>query len=105
MADYKQTSIAGDSWVRSNRVVVENGRGGTPAITFAEERIINTASGEFAQNIGSVSEPFTNDNAIESFNLLNPETGAVIGSATYQEVYVMLHSLYMHIATKRDLQV
>lgn len=102
MPNYKQSDISGQSWQRAVRVVVENPSEGTPAITFIEERIINLPGQKITQSAGNVSEPFTPENAMEQFNLLNPETGVVIGAAAYQDVYVMLHSLYLHIAAKRD---
>lgn len=102
MSNYKQSTVTGDSWVRAVRVVVENPSEGTPAISSIEERILNLPGQKITQSAGNVSEPFTPENAMEQFNLLNPETGAVIGTAKYQDVYVLLHSLYLHVAAKRD---
>lgn len=102
MSNYKQSTVTGDSWVRATRVVIENGIGGTPAVSFIEEQVINLPGEVITRSAGNIAEPFTVENAAEAFDLLHPETGAVIGSATYQDVYVMLHSLYMHVATKRD---
>lgn len=103
MSNYRQSAVAGDSWVRAVRVVAENPSEGTPAISFIEERILNLSGQKITQSVGNVSEPFTLENAMEQFNLLNPETGVVLGTAVYQDVYVMLHSLYRHIAAKRDV--
>lgn len=102
MPNYKESVVVGDSWVRARRVVVENPIDETPAISFIEEQIINLPEQAITQSAGNVSEPFTPDNAQEQFSLLNPETGEVVGTATYQDVYVALHSLYYHVAAKRD---
>lgn len=102
MSNYKQSTVTGDSWVRAKRVVVENPLNGTPAISFIEERVINLPDQVITQSAGNVAEPFTPENALEEFPLRHPETGVLIGSLTYQDVYVMLHNLYMHVAAKRD---
>jgi hypothetical protein len=57
---------------------------------------------EVHRPLGNLVEPFTAENAAEQFDLMHPETGAVIGSMTYQELYVALASAYLHVATKRD---
>jgi len=105
MTNYKQASVTGESWVRAVRVVLENPLGGGAAATFIEESVVSTPAGTVMQAAGNVVEPFTAENAAESFDLLNPETGEVAGSATYQDVYAMLHSLYYHVAAKRDAAV
>ena len=108
MSNYQQTSITGESWIRAIRVVLENPLIGTPAATFVEERAINLGSETITRPHGNLVEPFITSgdsaNITEQFNLLNPETGAVIGSATYQDVYVILHSLYYHAVSKRDAE-
>lgn len=45
---------------------------------------------------GVFSSPF------EEFALIHPETGQVIGAAKYQDLYVLISSLYLHLAGKRD---
>lgn len=103
--NYKQSAVTGETWQRAVRVVVENPyEGGVPAVTFVEEQLINLPGEVITRASGSVSEPFTPANAGEVFNLVHPETGAVLGTATYQDVYVMLHSLYLHVAAKRDAE-
>lgn len=104
--NYRQTSVTGESWVRATRIVIENPRKGVPAATFIEEQVVNVGDDEVARPVGNVSEPFIvsgeEANLMESFDLLHPETGEVVGSATYLDIHVMLHSLYYHVAAKRD---
>lgn len=101
MSNYKQSEITGESWQRAARVVIENPRNGVPAITFIEEKVIVNGE-EIIVPAGSVSEPFLPENYLEEFPLYHPETGEIVGSATYQDVYVILHNLYLHVAAKRD---
>lgn len=102
MPDYKQTSISGTSWQRAWRVECENPLQGQRQITFHEEQVLNAAGQQIRTPVGSVSVQFDLQNALTTFPLLDPDTGAQIGTATYLQVYRMLHSLYMHSAAERD---
>ena len=104
MPDYKQTTINGTSWQRAWRVECENPLDGQRQITFHEEQVLNATGQAIRTPAGSVSVHLTADNALTSFPLLDPDTGAQLGTATYAQVYHMLHSLYMHSATQRDAQ-
>lgn len=103
MANYKETNLAGTSYIRSHRVEVVNGEV-EKAIYFNEQKIINLDDGEvIRREAGSVGSEFTAENASTEFALLNPETGEVVGAPmTYQDVYVALYSLYIHLALERD---
>ncbi len=106
MANYKQTNVSGTSYIRSNQVIVANPLSGTKAISFMEEQIVNLDGEQIVRQKGGIQEPFTNENVGEEFSLVNPETGDPLGSsASYQELYIMLHSLYLHLAGKRDTVV
>lgn len=98
--NYQQTTVTGEAWTRAARVVIENPLDATPSVNFVEERVINLPDQQVKTPTANVVEPFADPT--EAFDLLDPETGAVIGSATYQDVYVMLHALYLHCAAKRD---
>ncbi len=104
MPDYKQTTINGTSWQRAWRVECENPLQGQRQITFHEEQVLNAAGQAILSPAGSVSVQFDLQNALTTFPLLDPDTGAQLGTATYAQVYRMLHSLYMHSATQRDAQ-
>ena len=105
MANYQETSVAGTSYVRCNKIDVDN-KDLFKMITFYEEQVINLNDGETVRrNIDKVSSPFSAENANTSFPILNPETGESVGAtATYQDVYVTLYSLYLHLAKERDAQ-
>lgn len=102
MSNYNQTTIAGQAWLRCHRIVIENPYTGVPAATFMEERLIELPSETLQRSAGLLVEPFTVDTQDEAFDLRHPVTGEVVGTATYAQLHVMLHSLYYHLAAKRD---
>lgn len=101
MAEYKETPITGTKRMRSYRVVANNPASGARSIQFDEEYLTTLDDGRFINEpAGSLRRPF--DDPAGKFDLVHPETGTKIGSASYLDVYVLLHSLYMHLATERD---
>ena len=110
MALYKEQTetveITTTTYVRSNVVTVTNSLNKAPFITYVEEKVqIKDGEAKSLGNIGSISEFLTVDNLDEEFALLNPTTGASLGTVgTYQQLQVLLHSLYYHLAAKRDAQ-
>ena len=102
MPDYKQTNIAGTSWQRAWRVECENPLDGQRSITFHEEQVINAGGQQIRMPAGGLQVPLTAENALTGFPLVDPDTGETTGSATYAQVYQLLHSLYMHSAVQRD---
>lgn len=104
MPDYKQTTINGTTWQRAWRVECENPLQGQRKITFHEEQVLNAGNQQIRTPAGSVSVQFDLLNALTTFPLLDPDTGAQVGTATYAQVYRMLHSLYIHTAAQRDAQ-
>ena len=106
MPDYKETTVAGTAYTRAHQVVVANPSVGTKAISFYEEQVINLADEQIIRQQGGVQEPFTADNANEEFALVNPIDGTPLGmTMEYKDVHVALHSLYYHVAAKRDAAV
>lgn len=103
MSNYKETTLAGTSYVRADRVTINNGLE-SKGIVFNEVELINLSNGEtMTKNYGSVSESFSADNALTAFDLLDPESGADLGvTMTYQELYVAVYSLYFKLALERD---
>ena len=106
MPDYKETTVAGTAYTRTHQVVIANPSVGTKAISFYEEQVINLADEQIIRQQGGVQEPFTADNANEEFALVNPIDGTPLGmTMEYKDVHVAMHSLYYHIAAKRDAAV
>ena len=103
MTNYKETTISGTSYVRAREVTVHNALGGYKGIMYAEEHVSVFGDKIMSENVGSIHQPFTAENAGTAFPLLNPETNEEIGvTATYQDVYTLLFSLYYHLAAIRD---
>jgi hypothetical protein len=106
MANYREQTVSetieGQKWTRAYNVNVSNRLDEIPSITFAEEEVTQLSNGtkSFGSN-SSISESFANPNT--EFELLNPITGLPVGIySKYSDVYVMLYSMYMHLATIRD---
>ena len=102
MANYKEVTVAGAKWVRAWQVNIENKYGQVPKCTFFEETIVEVGDGEPVSKLipGQIQEMFSDPTT--EFNLIHPVTGDVIGTATYQDIYVVLSSLYLDLAAKRD---
>lgn len=102
MANYKQATVSGESWTRCDRVVCNNPLNGEKSIVFQEETIAYI--GDNLVNLGNdhVYTSLDEETINTKFNIINPETGDVLGESTCGEVYALLHSLYMHLALERD---
>lgn len=100
--DYKQTTVVGTSYQRSHKGSFNNPIGGTPGIYFGEEKIINLGDEVIHQEAGGITKLM--NNPLATFPLVNPETNEPTGTtASYLDVYVILHSLYIAAAKDRDL--
>ena len=103
MQNYKGTTVSGTSYVRSNEVTVRNVLNGYKGIMYCEEEVSVFGNKIMRENIGAIHQEFTAENAGTEFPLLNPITNEPVGStATFQDVYVLLFSLYYHLAAQRD---
>lgn len=104
MSKYKQTNMTGSSYVRANQITIYNQLDRSPSIVFTEEQILNIDQEEIHRAISNCQETLTVENALESFALLNSETGEPLGAnATYADFATMLYSLYFYVAGKRDI--
>lgn len=104
MSNYKQATVAGESWQRAHTVVVANPYDGTPVIDFREEEIVLLADG---RSLKTDKDHLVRELPPEvmgtTFELRNPDTGELLNqTATFADVAVMLHSLYYHLANERD---
>ena len=106
MANYKETTASGTSYIRAHTVIINNDTS-YKHIEFQEEKVVVLDDGEtLGQRIGHVASEFTNENMMTAFPILDPETGSETGaSSTYVELYAALFSLYMHLAVERDVRV
>lgn len=104
MPDYNQQQVAGTSWQRCGCIIIVNPRPhlGVPAVTFVEEQVMVLDGEEIIRPLGNLVEPFTSENAAEEFAVRDPATDEVVGTCSYQRLYVLLASAYRHVAEKRD---
>lgn len=100
--DYKFQEGSATSWRRAYSVNIQNPTGGSPSILFHEEDVFSMG-GEL------ITRPVISPGLLGVFDasaeipLVNPETGDLTGqTATHQDLYVLLHSLYMQLARERD---
>lgn len=104
MPKYNESQVAGESWRRSFQLIGDNEYGQSPSIAFNEEDVVLLEDGKLLKNYsGKVGTVLTPENALEQFQLRNPLTEEYIEAyATYQDLFVLVHSLYFHLAQKRD---
>jgi len=109
MMDYKETTetIARKEWRRAENVVISNPFQGMPTITFNEENMICLGDSAYLPGPGVTDPKVQADfsDSTKEFPLLHPVTGEVIGTAKYQDIYVMVYSLYMALAAERDVKM
>lgn len=103
MPNYKESTVAGSSHQRAWRLEVENPITGPKGITFHEEVAVTLESGDpMTRYVGSLTKAYSEGTKDTEFDLLNPETGEVIGTMTHGELYAALYSLYIQCAIERD---
>lgn len=85
MSDYKESTIAGTSWQRACRVVVENPLNGTPSILFVEEQAINLGEQVISNLSGNLSTQFDAENQL------------------HMAIYEKLNELYVILREARDM--
>ena len=103
MQNYKETAVSGTSYIRAREVTITNTLGGYKGIMFCEEEVSVFGNKIMRENLGAIHQEFTPENASTEFPLLDPVTNEQIGAtATFQDVYVILFSLYYHLAAQRD---
>lgn len=102
MPEYKESSVTGSSYQRGRSIYLENPKGGNPSILIREERVTNLGDREITEHAGEILK--TVDDMSVVFDLRNPQTNEVIPgqTATYQDLYVLLYSLYWKLALDRD---
>lgn len=105
MPKYNESNIAGETWRRAFEIFCRNDYEGLQGIEYREEDIFVLADGRpISDRRGErVGEVFTPRNATTTFKIRNPLTEEyTTQTATYQDVFVLLHSLYFYLAERRD---
>jgi hypothetical protein len=106
MTDYKASDIAGYKWRRCKQIVIKNYINTLPVGIFLEEDCVSFGNGEVVtKEISELQEAFSPSNINEEFKVLDMDGNDTGTKMTYGQVYVVLKSLYMHLAEKRDTPV
>lgn len=102
MANYKQTSVTGDSWQRCRFIQISNALASVPQIQFTEETVLKLEGfGTVNKDSGHFVVEF---NPGSTIGMVDVHTGELTGeTVTHQRLYEILHSLYIQEAHKRDI--
>jgi hypothetical protein len=101
--NYKETSGVGSSWVRAYELTVYNPYDSDiKSVEFYEERVVNLGDTVVFNKIGSAGKSITNAQLLDTFPILDVQTGEATGTMTYLQLYQALHSLYIATALERD---
>ncbi len=103
MPNYKESSVAGSSYVRAGSVFIDNGLI-NKSIAFQEQEVMTLGDEVISKSLGLVASEFTAENQDTAFALLDPETNQQVDgqTMTFADVYNALYSLYLHLALERD---
>lgn len=100
---YKQENKEISTYLRTNKVVLNNPLNAVPGVQIYEEKVLDVAGDVSTKQVSILTKSFTSENASTEFPLLNPVTLEPTGqTATYADVYAMIASLYLSMATERD---
>jgi hypothetical protein len=100
--NYRMKEGAATTWRRSHHIVINNPIGGPASFAFQEQDVVDL-NGKVMVTPGDYSAVGGQFDPAAEFPLISPIDGKPFGkSMTQQELYVALHSLYMHLAVKRD---
>ena len=104
MPNYKEQTVTGQTWIRSYRATCSNGHA-RKTVWFDEEHVVVGSNGEriTAREMGhGCGMDLTADNATTAFPLLDADGNPTGQTTTYSAAYLMLMSLYYHVAQARD---
>jgi hypothetical protein len=101
-ANYRGALQAAETWRRCRRVLIDNKYGTIPMLSMLEEEVILTPSGAMRRDTADLQTEF--DPALE-IPVINPMDLRPTGETVYAgDVYVMIFSLYMLLAARRDAE-
>lgn len=103
MPTYREEAVTGTKYRRCNAAYISNELDQMPSIRFVEEDVVVVNTNEVvktpAQDGGIVN--YLTDPS-ETFDLISPVDGSILGTMTYGEAFTAMYSLYFHAATERD---
>lgn len=103
MADYKETTIAGNKWTRCVKLTVDNPYQGAPGIVLSEEDVVLVGGTPVKFPSANIHVPFVPTDTVDLYDPTTlQKTGA---SLTHMEIYGILFSIYLDSAMKRDARI
>ena len=95
--------IAGESYVRCSQVVIDNPLSGPPRVTYAQETIVGTGTGQVLHiPMQPVAQAFDPAALIA---VLDPGTGEPTGETITQgRIYALIYSAYLAAVTAAEAQ-
>ena len=93
-----EVTITTTEFDRAYRITVNYPNKGIPSIRYDLERVERKNGNDKSLGVtGHFEEKLLPGNKNTTFNLIN-EAGDVLGTATYEQVQLMLYSLFFHLA-------
>jgi len=103
MSNYKQTTVAGESWVRAKRIVIENPLSEDSTVKFIEEKVVVLEDGTVSTPCGALSISVDSNNMTEEVEIIDPISNEPAGtSISFGEIHAIIFSTYMKLANERD---
>lgn len=101
---YQNEVVAGDAWLRANRIVVENPLYEIPKIRFVEEKVLEMENGDIHhREMGYLEVKGTPEVAEMKIPIIDPTTGEPTGELiNYHHFNTILASMYLFFANLRD---
>ena len=101
MPNYNETTTTGTMWTRCNQIIIDNPYAALQkSCRFLEENVVHIGDNIVNSQRGFMRKVF---NPNEVITIRDPVTGEPTGqTATHQELYNLLYSLYMQSALERD---
>jgi hypothetical protein len=98
MTDLSQTAVVGNSWIRTNKIGVDNPINGTPEITYQVERAYNFPDGVITKSLPEIKRVFDSSKVVA---VRNPQTGELTGGTiTLGEIYALIYSAFWQDAVE-----
>lgn len=104
MSNYKESQQSGSVYTRASSISIANGLE-NKSIQFMEEEVFIAENGDMLSKpvLSNLSEKLTEENMDTVFPIINPMTGEDTGTeGSYVAFQVLLHSLYIFLAERRD---
>jgi len=101
--NYRQTEVAGESWVRAKRIVIEHPLSDAIRVKFVEEKVVVLGESHLAQDEGILELTLDQKDMGEVIDVIDPITREPLGQqVTFGALYAAIFSAYLQAAEKRD---